>query len=110
VRELVIALIAAVVVGIPVAKYFSLADRIRAGRAAKPYIDAMTHERARSNGYEHRLVDEKGVEIGVVSGSTFSLTFYRPGDDYEYKSMRYEVVSVTDDYPAATGTIVLKRL
>lgn len=70
--------------------------------------DALIAERARSHGYTLHLVSEAGDEIGVQEGGRFVPSWYRPGTEFVYRSVTYEVVSVQDDYPMATGTLVLR--
>jgi hypothetical protein len=60
-------------------------------------------------GYTLRLLSESGDEIGVQEHSRFNPGFYkRPGSTLSYGAISYEVVSVQDDYPRASGTLVLR--
>jgi hypothetical protein len=79
-------------------------------RRTRKIVDATRHQLARTHGYTLLLVSEAGEEIGVQRGGRFNPGFYRqPGSTFAYGSVTYEVVSVEDGYPAATGTLVLRR-
>ena len=82
-----------------------------ARRQNRKITDAATHGLivAGHRGYTIRLLDESGEEIGVLPHWNFTPRTYRAGSPFTYASAAYEVVSVQDDYPAASGTLVLSR-
>lgn len=63
---------------------------------------------ASSNGYTLELVREDGSPIAVQEGTLSRPNSYRSGETYIYASRGYEIVTVHDDYPAATGRLVLR--
>jgi hypothetical protein len=82
------------------------------GETNRKIADDATHRLilASGRGYTLRLVSESGDEIGVQKGGRFHPDFYRrPGATIGYGGTTYDVLSVEDDYPAATGTLVLRR-
>jgi hypothetical protein len=84
-------------------------------RAERPYVrqiqilrDDAIHQLARQNGYTLRLLSEDGEEIGIQAHGSFHPDYYRAGQPFAYGHATYEVVSVQNDDPKASGTLVLR--
>jgi branched-subunit amino acid ABC-type transport system permease component len=102
------ALIAAFAIAVVGASIKAILMRPERSRVSK-IMDAATHRLiVQGHGYTLRLMSESGEEIGVQEHGRFAPSWYRHSPSFVYHSAAYEVVSVQDDYPAATGTLVLR--